>query len=86
MDVLDEFFSMWCAPEAWCERCGENPALHVVRRNPATQYSGFPTYVRLWDSAKYAYLAVCWRCFKRQVNDPKEAVHQPIAIEGPQPE
>ena len=81
MDALDEFFSTWCAPDAWCERCGEHPALHVVRRGPAAKSGGFPTYVQVWDAARQTHLAVCRRCFKNHVKPTGESGRQPASID-----
>jgi hypothetical protein len=85
MDALDEFFSTWCAPEAWCERCGEYPALHVLYRVSGAKYAGVPTCVRVWDAAQHAFLAVCRQCCKPQVEVAGEATPQLVLMARHQP-
>ena len=62
MDALDEFFSQWCEPEAWCELCGEWPAWHVVHRDLPGPYRGSPTCVRIWEPVRQQQVAVCRGC------------------------
>jgi hypothetical protein len=62
MDALDEFFREWCEPEAWCEHCGNFPAIHVVIQDDQSAYGSVVTYVRIWDSNTQTHLAVCRTC------------------------
>jgi hypothetical protein len=64
MDAHDEFFSSWCEPEAWCERCEEHPAFHMVMQNEETPLEPFITYARVWDPNTQAYMVLCLRCNK----------------------
>jgi hypothetical protein len=62
MDALDEFFRVWCEPEAWCERCGTYPAIHVVVQGDEESEESIVTYVRIWDPGVQAHIAVCRSC------------------------
>jgi len=68
MDALDEFFREWCEPEAWCERCGENPAIHVAVQDTGMLGSSLITYVRVWDPGGQEFLAVCRSCSKQHID------------------
>ena len=67
MDALDEFFTTWCAPEAWCELCNVSPALHVVRWDLVDVLGIATTPVRVWEPATQTYIAICRRCCKRHI-------------------
>ena len=62
MDALDEFFRVWCAPEAWCDRCKEYPAIHIAVQDNADPYGSRVTYARVWDPGTQAYVALCRKC------------------------
>lgn len=64
MDAHDEFFSLWCEPEAWCERCEEHPAVHMVVQDDESSLESFVTFVRLWDPGTQEYIALCRQCTK----------------------
>jgi hypothetical protein len=59
MDALDEFFAMWCEPEAWCEMCGDYPAIHVVLYDTEGKYGGVMSHVRVWNPAVQRQVPVC---------------------------
>ena len=67
MDALDEFFATWSEPEAWCEMCGEHPAIHVVLRDTEGKYGGIMSHVRVWNPATQSRIPVCRQCCKDQV-------------------
>jgi hypothetical protein len=68
MDALDEFFREWCEPEAWCERCGENPAIHVAVQDTGNLGGSLITYMRVWDPGCQEYLAICRTCSKQHID------------------
>lgn len=65
MDALDEFFRVWCQPEAWCDRCKEYPAIHIAVQDNADPYGSRVTYVRVWDPGTQAHIALCRKCTKQ---------------------
>lgn len=67
MDALDEFFRMWSEPEAWCQRCGECPAVHVAVQTEAEPEDILITYVRVWDPVAQEHLALCRRCSQQHL-------------------
>jgi hypothetical protein len=67
MDALDEFFATWCEAEAWCEMCGDYPAIHVVLRDTAGKYGGVMSHVRVWNPAVQRRVPVCRQCCRDQV-------------------
>ena len=62
MDALDEFFRIWCKPEAWCEHCGLHPAIHVVVQDTKDAFESVVTYIRIWDPHTQSHIAVCRQC------------------------
>jgi hypothetical protein len=68
MDALDEFFRVWCEPEAWCERCGVSPAIHVLIHDQDATYGSIVTYVRIWDPGAQAHLAMCRKCSTHHID------------------
>jgi hypothetical protein len=70
MDAHDEFFSRWCEPEAWCERCEEHPAIHTIVYNDDTPLDPLITYVRVWDTDKQTHVALCRQCNKEYGQTP----------------
>jgi hypothetical protein len=68
MDALDEFFCMWCEPEAWCERCGVSPAIHVLIHDQDATYGSVITYVRIWDPGAQTHLAMCRKCSTHHID------------------
>jgi hypothetical protein len=70
MDAHDEFFGRWCEPEAWCERCEEHPAIHMIVQNDDTPLEPCITYVRVWDADQQAHVALCLRCNKANCQVP----------------
>lgn len=83
MDAHDEFFSVWCEPEAWCERCEEFPAIHMIVQEGETSPERFVTYVRVWDSHIQDHVVLCRRCNKEHDQTPKR--QQPEYISSPRP-
>lgn len=67
MDALDEFFAIWCEPEAWCEMCGDYPAIHVVLRDTEGKYGGVMSHVRVWNPAVHRRVPVCRQCCQDQI-------------------
>jgi hypothetical protein len=82
MDAHDEFFSVWCEPEAWCERCEEFPAIHMIVQDGDTPPEQFVTYVRVWDTRIQDHVVLCRRCSKE--SDPTLKRPQPECIPAPQ--
>lgn len=62
MDALDEFFRVWCEPEAWCDRCKDYPAIHIAVQDSPDPYSSRVTYVRVWDPYTQTHVALCRQC------------------------
>jgi hypothetical protein len=67
MDAHDEFFSIWCEPEAWCERCEEYPAIHMIAQHDETSLETFVSYVQAWDPQTQEHLVLCRRCSKEHI-------------------
>lgn len=82
MDALDEFFRQWCEPEAWCERCGAYPAVHVIVHDDQEPYGSIVTFVQIWDAETQTHIAVCRRCSSRLI----EALGTPKFQHSPEPE
>ena len=68
MDALDEFFREWCEPEAWCDRCKDSPAIHMVIQGSDDTDSGMVTYVRVWDPNTQTHIALCRSCNKQHTD------------------
>jgi hypothetical protein len=68
MDALDEFFCVWCEPEAWCERCGQYPAIHLVVQDNHGAHGSTVAYVRIWDPGAQTHIAVCRKCSTHYIN------------------
>jgi hypothetical protein len=68
MDAMDEFFREWCEPEAWCDRCKDAPAVHIVVQGSHETDSGIVTYVRVWDPNTQTYIALCRSCNQHHTN------------------
>jgi hypothetical protein len=64
MDAHDEFFSKWCEPEAWCERCEAHPAIHTIVHHDDMPLAPRITYIRVWAPDKQAHVALCLQCHK----------------------
>jgi hypothetical protein len=67
MDALDEFFREWCEPEAWCDRCKNCPAIHIVVPGTHETESLFVTYVQTWDPHTQSYIILCRSCNKQHI-------------------
>jgi hypothetical protein len=67
MDALDEFFAVWTEPEAWCEICGEFPAVHVVLRDTGGKFGGVMSHVRIWDPNSQTRVPACRHCCQHQM-------------------
>ena len=67
MDALDEFFAVWTEPEAWCEICGEFPAVHVVLRDTGGKFGGVMSHVRIWDPGSQTRVPACRHCCQHQM-------------------
>lgn len=65
MDALDEFFREWCEPEAWCDRCKDAPAVHIVVQGSHETDSRIVTYMRVWDPNTQTHIALCRDCNKQ---------------------
>jgi hypothetical protein len=85
MDALDEFFATWSEPEAWCEMCGEHPAIHVVLRDTEGKYGGIMSHVRVWDPATQSRIPVWRQCCKDQVELLGQSIKHAQSLEWPQP-
>lgn len=85
MDALDEFFATWSEPEAWCEMCGEHPAIHIVLRDTEGKYGGIMSHVRVWNPATQSRIPVCRQCCKDQVKLLGQSIKHAQAQEWPQP-
>ncbi len=83
MDALDEFFATWSEPEAWCEMCGDNPAIHIVLRDTEGKYGGIMSHVRIWNPATQTRMPVCRHCCKDQVELLGQSVKHARDLEGP---
>ena len=68
MDALDEFFDSWCEPEAWCEMCGDHPAVHIVLRDTEGKYGGIMSHVRVWNPETQSRIPVCRQCCAHHVD------------------
>ncbi len=68
MDALDEFFAVWTEPEAWCEICGEFPAIHVVLRDTGGKFGGIMSHVRIWNPNTQTRVPACRHCCKDQMS------------------
>jgi hypothetical protein len=68
MDAVDEFFREWCEPEAWCDRCKDSPAIHIVVQGSHETDSGIVTYIRVWDPNTQTHIALCRSCNKQHTN------------------
>ena len=64
MDAHDEFFSSWCEPEAWCERCEAHPAQHTIVQNADTPLEPLITYIAVWDPNRQTHVVLCLQCHK----------------------
>jgi hypothetical protein len=84
MDAHDEFFSKWCEPEAWCERCEAHPAIHTIVHNDDSPLAPCITYVRAWDPDKQAHMALCLQCNKEHSqalgSQPLQYVPSPLTL------
>ena len=87
MDALDEFFRVWCAPDAWCDRCKEYPAIHIAVQGKEALCGSFVTYVRVWDPSTQTHIALCRTCNQQhtaalgnQGFQSTPQVYQPAAI------
>ncbi len=67
MDALDEFFAVWTEPEAWCEICGDYPAIHVVLRDTGGKFGGIMSHVRIWNPNTQTRVPACRHCCKDQM-------------------
>ncbi len=76
MDALDEFFAVWTESEAWCEICGEFPAIHVVLRDTGGKFGGIMSHVRIWNPNTQTRVPACRHCCKDQMNTIGQAVQQ----------
>jgi type II secretory pathway component PulJ len=68
MDALDEFFREWCEPEAWCDRCKDSPAVHIVVQGSHETDSSIVTYIRVWDPHTQTHIALCRNCTKQHTD------------------
>ena len=78
MDALDEFFAVWTEPEAWCEICGEFPAIHVVLRDTGGKFGGIMSHVRIWNPSTQTRVPACRHCCKDQINTIGQSMTAPI--------
>ena len=85
MDAHDEFFSIWCEPEAWCERCEELPAIHMIVQDEEPPPARFVTYVRVWDSHTQDHVVLCRRCSKEHDQALKRQQPEYIPYSQPAP-
>jgi hypothetical protein len=69
MDALDEFFRVWSEPEAWCQRCGECPAMHIAVQDQTEPEGILITCVRVWDPHSQQHIALCRRCSQHHVDN-----------------
>jgi hypothetical protein len=89
MDAHDEFFSIWSEPEAWCERCEEYPAIHMIMQNDEAPREKFVAYAQAWDPHTQDYIVLCRWCSKEHVktlgSQAPEYVQAPPAPTGNTP-
>jgi hypothetical protein len=81
MDALDEFFAVWTEPEAWCEICGEFPAIHVVLRDTGGQFGGIMSHVRIWNPNTQTRVPACRHCCKEQMSAIGQSMPRPVPQE-----
>lgn len=79
MDALDEFFAVWTEPEAWCEICGEFPAIHVVLRDTGGKFGGIMSHVRIWNPNTQTRVPACRHCCKDQMSAIGQSTSPPRA-------
>jgi hypothetical protein len=85
MDALEEFFAIWAEPEAWCEICGEFPAIHVVLRDTGGKFGGIMSHVRIWNPNTQTRVPACRHCCKDQMNTLGQSMPPPVRQEWPTP-
>ncbi len=85
MDALDEFFAVWTEPEAWCEICGEFPAIHVVLRDTGGKFGGIMSHVRIWNPNTQTRVPACRHCCKDQMSAIGQSTNSPVQQEWPSP-
>ncbi len=85
MDALDEFFAVWTEPEAWCEICGEFPAIHVVLRDTGGKFGGIMSHVRIWNPNTQTRVPACRHCCKDQMSAIGQSMHTSMRQEWPFP-
>jgi len=83
MDALDEFFAVWTEPEAWCEICGEFPAIHVVLRDTGGKFGGVMSHVRIWNPLTQTRVPACRHCCKDQMSAIGQSMPPPMSQERP---
>jgi hypothetical protein len=81
MDALDEFFAVWTEPEAWCEICGEFPAIHVVLRDTGGKFGGIMSHVRIWNPDTQTRVPACRHCCKEQMSAIGQSMPRPAPQE-----
>jgi hypothetical protein len=67
MDAHDEFFSIWSEPEAWCERCKEYPAIHMIMQSDEAPREKFVGHLQAWDPHTQDHIVLCRWCSKEHV-------------------
>ncbi|ETX01614.1 MAG: hypothetical protein ETSY1_06740 [Candidatus Entotheonella factor] len=85
MDALDEFFAVWTEPEAWCEICGEFPAIHVVLRDTGGKFGGIMSHVRIWNPNTQTRVPACRHCCKDQMSAIGQSTSPPVPQAWPSP-
>ena len=81
MDALDEFFAVWTEPEAWCEICGEFPAIHVVLRDTGGKFGGVMSHVRIWNPTTKTRVPACRHCCREQMTAIEQSMNAPMQQE-----
>ena len=85
MDALDEFFAVWTEPEAWCEICGDYPAIHVVLCGTGGEFGGIMSHVRIWNPNTQTRVPACRHCCKHQMTAIGQSMQPSQAQEWPSP-
>jgi hypothetical protein len=83
MDALDEFFAVWTEPEAWCEICGEFPAIHVVLRDTGGKFGDTMSHVRIWNPNTQTRVPACRHCCQDQMSAIGQSMPPPVPKEWP---
>ncbi|WP_179138036.1 hypothetical protein, partial [Candidatus Entotheonella palauensis] len=79
------FFAVWTEPEAWCEICGEFPAIHVVLRDTGGKFGGIMSHVRIWNPNTQTRVPACRHCCKDQMNAIGQSTSPPVPQEWSSP-